>query len=431
MSPVATLLLESPWELYKFSPDSKLLFVVDYELLSIYDVAACTNDLMQQQKEYYPCGTLRTVKHVISEWDIHAMAISENSELLALGDHKGEVQVFSVTELLRNPHDKAVSPLATFKHAKGFISAIDHEYVEHVAFSKDGNLVISSAEDSTVKVWRVSSGYNKDESFLKRIFRLLKRVRRFPGIEPDKDSPVVTLRHDQEVKSAVFSPDNNKIISMTESSYCFWNFNSGSASLSVKRKAPDIAVQSFDLNPDLSEKAHNCYMYKKLSGDVQHASMFSPDGKLAVLYPRFSESPEVGMELWSTQALLSDDAGASVRSIAILKHYSGTYSDLTKGGKEREASQGSAFDSNADDYKITALAFGYDGNSVITGAKNGSVMLWDVRALKELSPDQEATPVETLQLDGPILNIHTGPGYSGIKIFSATGPVTTWYPGEK
>lgn len=434
-SSVAAPLRESERKLYNFSPDSRRLFIVhDGGFLSIYDVAACTDDLAQLQKEHHPCGTLLAARYMIRNDHIYSMAISENGDRLALGDGQGEVLVFNISELLKNPDNKCPFPLATFKHAEGFVNSFDHEAVRHVTFNKDGSLVMSSADDGTAKVWRVGGaevGYPKDEAVSENTFgKHLSRLEGWLRVKMkswlsrwlNELYPVVTLKHDERVQSAVFSPDGRKIISVTQSNlYCFWDFNDETAAIGAD-------VQSSNLKSESSEGAHRCYKHKWLPDGMR--SMFSPDGKLAVLSSPLSRQSEFGIDLWSTQALLSDDTGVSATPIATLKHYSGTFSEL----KEREEGRGRGYGSGFniyDHYGITLLAFSYDGKFVITAAGNGSVMLWDVSALRELKPGQEAKPVKTLQFPDPILNIHTSPGYSGIKIFSASGPVTTWYPSKK
>ncbi|HJP91181.1 MAG TPA: hypothetical protein VJ875_04445 [Pyrinomonadaceae bacterium] len=127
---------------WRFSNDSKLLAV-----------AAVTDKGKPAERsaaEIWDVGAARrlTVIETPREWrGAYTVAFSPDSKLLAIGGYK-KFGVFSIESgelLVQETH-----------HSPGFLQ--DYEIsnqLNHIEFSSDGNLLLTSGDDSTVKLWRV------------------------------------------------------------------------------------------------------------------------------------------------------------------------------------------------------------------------------------------------------------------------------------
>ena len=151
--------------------------------------------------------------------ELYSVAFTPDGSLLAAGVADGSVVLWNVSDgTLPAPLG---SPLVG--HQAG---------VDPVVFSATGDLVASASEDMTVKLWQLTP-------------------------DPAHPSLVASLRHEDEVGSAAFSPDEPLLATGTEGTLRLWNVENPSrpTALGVPLVAHDRAVVSLAFCP---RQGHSC-----------------------------------------------------------------------------------------------------------------------------------------------------------------------------
>lgn len=139
------------------------------------------------------------------EWqagiELRVLAVSPDGATIAAGGEGGELRVWDVRE-------RALRQLP-IEHNKDVLS---------LQFSPDGRLLLSSSEDHTARLWRLSDG------------KLL-----------------LSLAHKKDVKAARFSPDGRWIATASRQTVTIWEAASGSELL---RRSFDEKLRALEWSPD-------------------------------------------------------------------------------------------------------------------------------------------------------------------------------------
>jgi predicted NACHT family NTPase len=216
------------------------------------------------------------------------------------------------------------------------------DWVNSVAYSRDGKLLVSASRDRTVRVWDASSGKE-----LLILGDLPKTVEKTPPAkkepakkEKEEKKPAVPV-HPTNVKDAVFSPDGLRVASST-----------GEWSKEKKEWLGEILL--WDARS--GKKTASLHGH---SAEIESVA-FSPDGKLL--------------------ASGSEDATAILWDLA-----TGQPKQTLKGHKST----------------VWSVAFNKDGTRLATASEDGSVKLWDVATGKDLGADKGGLKLAGLPMPAP------------------------------
>ncbi|MBF0631026.1 MAG: pentapeptide repeat-containing protein [Magnetococcales bacterium] len=197
--------------------------------------------------------------------------------------------------------------------------------IRAVAFSPDGNTLLSGSNDHTLKLW-----------------------------DPHSRQCIQTLKgHEGSVRAVAFSPDGNTILSGSlDHTLKLWDPHSGQCIQTLKGHEGSVNAIAFspDGNTLLSESHdHTLKLWDTRSGQcIQtfkghkksvHAVAFSPDGKSLL-----SGSNDHTLKLWDPR--------------------SGQCIQTFKGHKN----------------SVRAVAFSPDGNTLLSGSDDHTLKLWDTRS---------------------------------------------------
>jgi WD40 repeat protein len=205
--------------------------------------------------------------------------------------------------------------------------------VKSVAFSPDGNTVISGSSDSTIKLWNVQTG---------------EEIRTFKG-------------HSDKVYSVTFSPDGNTALSGSrDNTLKLWDIQTGKIIRTFRghTKSVRVVAMSPDGSTALSGSEDNTIMLweiltgKELTifqGHTQpvYAVAFSSDGRMAL-----SGSRNGTIKLWDIQT-----------------------------GQEFLT-----FEGHTD--LIYSVAFSPDGHTAVSGSQDKTIKLWDIQTGQEIITSQ-------------------------------------------
>jgi formylglycine-generating enzyme required for sulfatase activity len=287
--------------------------------------------------------------HSIQLWDVNngnsvqtlkvsgfrTIAFSPDGGSLAFGKYE-QIGIWSVS-------DKVL--LKTLNGHTGWIYS--------VAFSPDGQRLVSSSEDKTVRLWRVSDG---------------SLLRTLEG-------------HTDTVVSAAFSPDGKLIASSsTDNTIRIWQAGDG-ALLNILQELHTV------------------------SGKMSKGIAFSPDGQILA-----SGSVEGMVHLWrvSDGALLNTLRGhnGAVNSVAFSPN-GYTLASSSDDGTARlwrwsENTIQELFtveDKLQGEYRdVTSIAFSSDGKLLASSANNGTIRLWDATVSQTVTTEVAPTNPLTASL---------------------------------
>jgi WD40 repeat protein/tRNA A-37 threonylcarbamoyl transferase component Bud32 len=324
---------------------------------------------------------------------VSSVAFSLNGQRIVSGSFDNTIKVWDATS-----GDQ-------FLTLKGHTSG-----VTSVAFNRDGRRIVSGSNDKTVKIWDATTGLE-----------------------------TLTLTgHRREVTSVAFSPDGNRIVSVAHDGILkVWDAATGRETLSFKAHKFAVRVSYSPSGRQIAScgdetikiwDAENGQEFLTLNGDtgLVRSVAYSPDGKQIV-----SGGFDGSLKIWD----------ASTGKVT-----------LTFKGHPKTPVSGVGFNS------VNSVAFSHDGRQVVSCSQDKSIMIWEVATGQEIltlkghtrwvssvaySPDGKqivsggvdgslkiwdaTTDQETLTLKG-----HTGPvnsvGYSpdGKRIISGSNDIRVW-----
>ncbi len=266
-------------------------------------------------------------------------------------NHKANNSISEVKYIITNYNDRAISSL--IGHKKWIIS---------VAYSPDGNAIVSGSADNTIKIW-----------------------------DAKNHNLIVTLKgHKSYVLSVAYSPDGKMIVS-------------GSF---------DKTIKIWDA------KKYKLLATLKGHTDIVYSVAYSPDGKTIV-----SGSEDNTIKIWDAKnhKLLATLKGHtdSVRSVA----YSPDGKTIVSGSEDNTIKIWDAKNHNListlkghEDW-VNSVAYSPDGNAIASGSFDNTIKIWDAKKYKLLT---------TLKYEYPIFSIVYSPDGKMIASGSFDKIISIW-----
>ena len=194
--------------------------------------------------------------------------------------------------------------------------------VLRAAFSPDGQLVITASEDKTARLWNVETG--KEITRRPWLWRLWYAV-----TDEDVPSP---LQHEDVVKSAEFSPDGRRVLTVSGSRVQLWEAATGKkltlitaygARLLSAAFSPDgrrVVTTSFDATARLWDaETGKVLAVIARHGNWVSSAAFSPDGReldeAIAFQTRWRRIMSVSYTSMSALAIISSGAAAVVAAL--------------------------------------------------------------------------------------------------------------------
>ncbi len=208
-------------------------------------------------------------------------------------------------------------------------------WVNSVAFSPDGNTIVSGSGDATIKLWDVETGTLK-----------------------------ATLEgHEQPVNSVTFSPDGNTLASGSwGDTIKLWDVTSGTLKATLEGHTDNVnsVVFSPDGNTITSGSGDaTIKLWDVATGSLKttleghegsiESVAFSPDGTM------LAAAKGVAIELWDVSTGTLENRWITTKRSRTAKYFF----DVPKGRGFR--------DSKSISYRVNAIAFSPDGKTIVTG----------------------------------------------------------------
>ncbi|KAL4738277.1 WD40 repeat-like protein [Aspergillus similis] len=281
-------------------------------------------------------------------------------------------------------------------------------FVQSVAFSPDGQRIVSGSYDSTIKLWDAQTGLEMQ-----------------------------TLEgHSAPVRSVAFSPDGQRIVSgSADKTIKLWDAQTGlelqnleghsnfvlSVAFSPDGKrivsgSNDSTVKLWDTQTGLEPRTLEGH-----SGTV-HSVAFSPDGQRIV-----SGSDDKTMKIWDAQTGLElrtlEGHSCTVQSVA----FSPDGQRIVSGSDDKtiklwDAQTGLELQTlRRPSYEVHSVAFSPDGQRIVSGSHNTtSIMLWDAQTGLELQTLQgHSFPVFSVAFSPDNQRIVSGSYDRTVKLWDA------------
>lgn len=294
-------------------------------------------------------------------------ALSDNDTDLALSL---AIEAVNGTPPTDAPSALSESILAQVGYAQGtrrVLSGGHADGVYRVAFSRDGQSVVSASTDRTLVLWNIQTG---------------QPVRRFLG-------------HTDSITGVAFSPDGKTILSSSlDKTLILWDVATGQI---VRRFTQfDQPIWSLALSPDgktalsgmgdgsvvlwniQTGKAISPFHFHE-SGSQVVSIAFSPDGSLGL--SGSTDQSAILFQIGSGTEILSySKLGATVASVAFAPNGKSVGIGLDYGLLELyNAKTGQLMMSfNGHTQSVLGLAFSPDGQTLASGSADNTVRLWDV-----------------------------------------------------
>lgn len=286
--------------------------------------------------------------------EVRCVAFSPDGQWVASGDGAGEIRLWNA---------RTGATLRAIRGHNGPVSSL--------SFSSDGHLLATGGSDGRLKVWDPASGV-ESASFSANAGAVLSvRFRpRSSSIAVGYDDHNIRLWDTQTravlrvlagfngpFDSLAFSPDGRLISGAgTEGPACLWDAEEGKAAQRLGE--PPGAARSTAFSPD-----GKCLATAILNGPVQLWDITST--------PRLRQRLLRGRTPTTCGVAFSPDGqrlASTARDERVLRTWETRRVDLFR-------------DSRGHDDRILAIAFGPDGNSIVTGSADRRLKLWDAGAI--------------------------------------------------
>ncbi|MBI5295032.1 MAG: hypothetical protein HY869_06120 [Chloroflexi bacterium] len=274
--------------------------------------------------------------------------------------------------------------------------------VTAVAFSPDGQYLLSSSEDNTARVWELVTGreisrMTHDDTVTSIAFgpdgrqvisSSLDHTARAWDVLPWQN--IAQENHETPVLSIAFSPDSNYIASSDES-----------GTILIRETGTDREVTRINLDAPPSESEDGLpFVYTPKTNPV-FSIAFSPDGKYIV-----SGSFDNTVRIWDIKT------GAEIERMSSGYGIENNYSD----GIPRY-SRG-----------IYSVAYSTDSKFVVSGGQDGTIRVWEVKSGGEITRMKIEEPVYTVNYSysNRVLAVNFSPDGKYIVSGSSDNTVRIW-----
>ncbi|MEM9217842.1 MAG: NB-ARC domain-containing protein [Cyanobacteria bacterium P01_F01_bin.150] len=286
--------------------------------------------------------------------NVQAVAFSPNSELFALGDRNGNIQLW------------------TFAGRRLITTVTEHNHgIRSLTFSSDGQLLVSSSGDSTCRLWDLQT------------FQCLHIFYRYHEGHSKK-----------EIGPVVFSPDDRLIASgISGHTICLWDVHTHQCVHVFSDHTGDVHSLAFSPNGQFlisgsrdstvrlwDVQNHKCLAVFQGHRNSVMAIAFSPNGELFA-----SGSQDHTIRLWNIQQhkcihIFSEHQGA-VEALAFDPNsnflVSGSDDHTIRLWDMQNYQCLYVFSEHTDEVKSVALS--NDGQLLLSGSEDTTVRLWDVQ----------------------------------------------------
>jgi WD40 repeat protein/tRNA A-37 threonylcarbamoyl transferase component Bud32 len=387
----------------RFSPDGKRLVVAGKPVMREWDVA--TGKPVGNPLEDVSSPSI--TRHALS------VAYSPDGRFALTGETDGYARLWNLAtgQVVGKP----------LLHDGGNFSATEAGNIGAVAFSVDGQVLLSGGSDNSVRLWDRDTG--------QLIGQLLGHKDAVVGIVVSRDGKTIatasldktaalwdfatrkllkTLPHDAKVAAVDFSPDGKTLLTGCRDGRAqLWDIGSG-----LKRGIPlchvnEITCVAFDpdgqtfLTGSLDETARlwGAHTLAQVGppfrlGEAVSCVAFSPDGKMLgigcrkgiVRLWRAPEEKAIGRPMTHTTA---------VQTVAFSRDGKTILSSAREAAALWDAGTGDLISSWSNDGPVLCAQFTSDDQDVVTGSEHQGALLWDTPSVKRPKPTMRPPPMQS------------------------------------
>ena len=282
--------------------------------------------------------------------------------------------------------------------------------VTRVAFSPDGGYVVSGSWDDTARVWQA-----------------------------DRGEEVARLTHDSDVTSVAFSPDGKYVVSGAGDKSALWEAATGREITPMTRNE---SAASVDFSPDgkyvvsgsedgsarVQEAATGNEVSQVTYINFVQAVAFSPDSKYVISGGCDETAPTaLGICRQSSARVWEAASGNLIASVTHAGHinsvaFSPDGQEVVSGGGDGtvlvwEASTGREIARTTYDQSANSVAFSPDGTYVVSGSDDKTARVWEAATGREIA---------RMTHDGSVTSVAFSPDGHQVVSASADGIIRIW-----